>query len=122
MQPALDSLKIPILREVKIAGRDKFRKHQSPEKQKNLQYMYCWSILLCSSEEPTESNAYVQFWVTLILNFFVRKDFIVQKHRKLQKKKPCPIQILFKEIYKRYISKSYIIPVKSTQIMKFPIA
>ena len=31
MQPALDSLKIPILREVKKAGREKFRKHQNPK-------------------------------------------------------------------------------------------
>jgi hypothetical protein len=31
MQPALDSLKIPILREVKKAGREKFRMHQNPK-------------------------------------------------------------------------------------------
>ena len=31
MQPALDSLKIPILREVKKAGREKFWMHQNPK-------------------------------------------------------------------------------------------
>ena len=31
MQPALDSLKILILREVKKAGREKFQKHQNPK-------------------------------------------------------------------------------------------
>ena len=31
MQPALDSLKIPILQEVKKAGREKFKKHQNPK-------------------------------------------------------------------------------------------
>ena len=31
MQPALDSLKIPILQEIKKAGREKFWMHQKPK-------------------------------------------------------------------------------------------
>ena len=51
MQPALDSLEIPILPELKEAASEKFQKHQNPKlAKKNLRFRYCWLILFCSSE------------------------------------------------------------------------
>ena len=50
MQQALDSLKIPILRGVKKAGREKFWKHQNPKSSKKNYYL---GIV---GEEPTEPN------------------------------------------------------------------
>ena len=55
MQPALNSQKIPILREVKKAVREKFQKHQNRKMEK----IYDSGIVgkkKFSSEYPTEYN------------------------------------------------------------------
>ena len=63
MQPALDSLKIPILQEIKKAGRKKFWMHLKPKCGKKFMILVLLVHIFCSSEEPTESNVWVQFWV-----------------------------------------------------------
>ena len=42
---------------------------------KNLWFWCCWSILFCSSEEPTESNVWVQFWVIPSFKLLYKKGF-----------------------------------------------
>ena len=87
MQPALDSLKIPILREVKKAGREHFQKHQNPKSGKKIYDLCVVSrlflvVVRCQQKPMYECN----LESSVLLNFFVRKDFIVQIFRKLQKK------------------------------------
>ena len=54
MQPALDSLKIPILQEIKKAGREKFWKHQNPKSGKNFTIKVL--LVFCTGEEHSLKN------------------------------------------------------------------
>ena len=94
MQPALDSLKIQILRGVNKAGREQFWKHQNPKCYKKFTIYVLlvdsFFVVVRSQQNPMyECN----FESSLISNFFVRKDFIVQIFQKSQKK-TCPQSFL----------------------------
>ena len=71
----------------KKAGREKFWKHQSP-KSGQKSSIYVFLVTFVAAVRSQQNRMYeCNFESSFILNFLVRKDFIVQTFRKLREKK-----------------------------------
>ena len=94
MQPALDSLKFPILQEVKKAGREKFQKHQNPKSGQNLYFgivgRYFFLVVSSQQNPMYECNLSHSFFWTASLERIYSANFPEIAREK--KKKTCSNQ------------------------------